>query len=309
MVTLRTSGNITLNVLEAGHEEPDRPLAVLLHGFPDTALLSWHGQIDRLVSEGYRVIAPDMRGYNTSDKPAAVSAYDLKYLTQDVRSLIVEYAQKDSAAVVIGHDWGGIVASTFAVQSPQLVERLVLLNIAHSDAMLEAMYTSPAQLLKSWYIFFFQLPSAPEHKLRSGNYSGAIGSYASMARRGVMGRPVLERLREACMKPRALTSMINYYRQMIRGSLAMKDPMLSPEERKRGLTKKGDKRLRVPTLVVFGKEDHYVSWQSGKQTVDKFVHPTALGRSKFVLIDDAEHWVMHDAPERVSDEIIRFLSE
>lgn len=306
-MTLHTAGNITLNVLESG-VDPSRPLAVLLHGFPDTALLSWHRQIGYLASKGYHVIAPDMRGYNTSDKPVPVSAYDLDHLTQDIRALIVEYAGRSSAAVVVGHDWGGMVASTLAVHYPELVERLVLMDIAHGPAAVQHMSENPSQLLKSWYIFFFQIPALPEHKFRGGNYSGIISSYAPMAKRGVFGRPVLERLREACSQPRALTSMINYYRQMVRGALAMKDPMVSPEERQQGITQKQDARLRMPTLIIFGKDDAFVEWASGKLTFDHYIHPSVKSQSKFVLIDNAEHWVMHDAPERVNEEIHSFLS-
>src|SRR5215203_1684309 len=143
------------------------PLVLLLHGFPEF-WYSWRAQIPALVAAGYRVIAPDMRGYNLSEKPAGVRSYMLDTLCDDVLALI--HHAGEERATVVGHDWGGAVAWNVPMRHPRAVERLIVLNAPHPGAFLRELRT-PAQIAKSWYMFFFQLPWLPELSLRAGGFA------------------------------------------------------------------------------------------------------------------------------------------
>src|SRR3954447_14356517 len=147
------TNRISLNVAEAGPETG--PLVILLHGFPEF-WYGWRHQIGPLADAGFRVLAPDQRGYDASEKPAPVSAYALDTLANDVAGLIE--AKGRPRAAVVGHDWGGIVAWWVAVRRPELLERLAVLNAPHPIAFRRYLRSSPRQLLKSWYAFYFQLP-------------------------------------------------------------------------------------------------------------------------------------------------------
>ena len=148
-----TSGCITS---KAG----DGPLVVLLHGFPEF-WYGWRLQIEPLAAAGFRVVAPDMRGYNLSSKPEGVTAYDTGQLTDDIRGLIHERGAE--SAMLAGHDWGGSVAWATAMNHPEVVDRLAILNAAHPRKLSQGLH-HPGQLRKSWYFFFFDLPDLPESR-------------------------------------------------------------------------------------------------------------------------------------------------
>src|SRR5205814_3804374 len=143
-----------LNVIESG----SGPLVVLLHGFPEF-WYSWRKQIPALAEAGFHVVAPDMRGYNLSDKPHGVGAYRTHILARDVATLIARYGAQ--RAHVVGHDWGAVIAWTFAMAYPDGLDRLAVLNVPHPIVSIRAL-RSLAQLRRSWYVFFFQLPYLPE---------------------------------------------------------------------------------------------------------------------------------------------------
>jgi pimeloyl-ACP methyl ester carboxylesterase len=147
-------GGLRLHCVEAGAG----PLVVLLHGFPEF-WYAWRHQIPALAAVGFRVVALDLRGYNTSDKPARVRDYRPRVLAQEVADLIV--ALSAGSAAVAGHDWGGGLAWLLAMQHPKRVERLVVLNAPHPVRFLKGL-GSPRQLRRSWYVLAFQLPWLPE---------------------------------------------------------------------------------------------------------------------------------------------------
>ncbi len=154
--TVDTNG-VRLHVVQVGPETG--PLVLLLHGFPEF-WYGWKAQIDGLAEAGYRVWAPDQRGYNLSDKPEGVAAYQLDTLVADVVGLIDAAGQQK--AIIVGHDWGGIVSWWLAASHPERVERLVILNVPHPAVTRKFIRQYPGQLLRSWYIAFFQLPILPE---------------------------------------------------------------------------------------------------------------------------------------------------
>jgi pimeloyl-ACP methyl ester carboxylesterase len=151
-------GDVQLHYVEAG----DGPLVVLLHGFPEF-WYGWRQQIAPLVDAGFRVVAPDLRGYNLSSRPDGFSDYTADKLAGDIRGLI--RALGVESAMVVGHDWGGTVAWTLAASHPEVVDRLVILNAAHPRLLNEGL-RDPRQLLRTWYFFYFQFPRLPERRAR-----------------------------------------------------------------------------------------------------------------------------------------------
>ena len=146
-------GDVRLHYVEAG----EGPLVVLLHGFPEF-WYAWREQIEPLVAAGFRVVAPDTRGYNLSSKPDGVHAYDIDLLADDIRGLIHERGAQ--TALLVGHDWGGSIAWAVAMNHPEVVDRLAILNAAHPRKLSQGLH-HPGQLRKSWYFFFFDLPVLP----------------------------------------------------------------------------------------------------------------------------------------------------
>ncbi|WP_437312136.1 alpha/beta fold hydrolase [Sorangium sp. So ce388] len=274
-------GGVRLHYVEAG----EGPLVVLLHGFPEL-WYSWRHQIPALVEAGYRVIAPDMRGYNLSDKPAGVAAYAIDELTADVAALI-QAAGAERAAAVVGHDWGGGVAWAFAMRYPALLERLAILNCPH-PARLLAGFRTARQLRKSWYMFFFQLPKVPELLAQRNDYALFRASVQEDPRRpGAVTDEDLARYLEAWSRPGALTATINYYRAAFRPS-SMRDLGKSP-------------RIDTPVLVIWGEHDRYLGSELAAPD------PELVPNARVTRIPDASHFVHYDRPERVNQLLLEFL--
>src|SRR5580693_2542748 len=151
------NGEVSLHVVAAGPKVG--PVVVLLHGFPEF-WYGWHRQIDPLAAAGFRVIVPDQRGYNLTSKPAGVAAYALTELVSDVIAIADQLGQKK--IFLAGHDWGAAVAWSAALLHPQRIAKLVVVNVPHPSVMRRFMMKRLRQMLRSWYIFFFQLPYFPE---------------------------------------------------------------------------------------------------------------------------------------------------
>ena len=278
---------INLHWVEAG----SGPLVILLHGFPEF-WYSWRNQIPALVEAGYRVVAPDTRGYNDSDKPAGYDNYLGKPLSEDVVGLIA--ACDEETATVVGHDWGGVTAWTLAIHHPELLDKLVILNAPHPGVFLRAI-RNPAQMLRSSYVAMFQTPVLPEIALRANNFA-----LLRLALRGGSQKSTafsdedLERYCEAFAKPGALTAMLAYYRAMGR--------RIIPAARQTGaVSGDADRRtVTVPTLVIWGRHDPVL----GENIADPGDY---VPNRRVELIDDAAHFVQSDAPERVNELLIDFL--
>jgi len=167
---VRLPSGICLHVANAG--PTDGPLVVLLHGFPEF-WYGWRHQIAILAEAGLRVVAPDQRGYNLSDKPAGIAAYRLDTLAEDIVGLAAALGGERFA--VVGHDWGGVVAWHLAARFPERVTRAAILNAPHPATLRSYARRRPGQLLKSWYVGFFQLPRLPELALRASGFWGCAG--------------------------------------------------------------------------------------------------------------------------------------
>jgi pimeloyl-ACP methyl ester carboxylesterase len=272
------AGEISLHVVEAG--PADGPAVLLLHGFPEF-WWGWRHQIGPLAAAGFRVIVPDGRGYNLSDKPAGVDAYRLDRLGGDVLRLADALGLERFG--LVGHDWGGIVAWWAAARHPDRIRRLAILNAPHPDTALGVARADPKQLLRSWYIGLFQLPGLSEALLAARDYRALSELVARNARRGSVTADDLARYREAWSQPGALTGSLNWYRALVR----------------RPAGRAG--RVRVPTLILWGQRDAALSP----------LFPDASAR----LCDEAEirrferatHWVQHEEPEAVNAALIEHL--
>jgi epoxide hydrolase 4 len=262
-------------------------LALCLHGFPEHAY-SWRHQMPMLARLGYRVWAPNLRGYGNTDSPQEVSAYKTRTLVEDVAALIKAANAKET--VLLAHDWGGALAWSLAMQQPQLIDRLIVLNLPHPACFAREL-RKPAQLMKSWYIFFFQLPWLPEFMLgrrRARATSGIIrGSSRNPAR---FPDEALEVYRANAARPGGLTAMINWYRAMFRGG---------------GFRRFGSGRIpiiQIPTLFLWGDADSALSFRTTVDT-EKYV-----ANLTFRVFPGVSHWIQQEAPEAVNEMIADWLT-
>jgi pimeloyl-ACP methyl ester carboxylesterase len=273
-------GGLRLHCVEAG----TGPLVVLLHGFPEF-WYAWRHQIPALADAGYRVVAPDLRGYNTSDKPSRVRDYRPRVLVQDVADLIV--ALGAGSAAVAGHDWGGGLAWLLAMQHPKRVERLVLLNAPHRVRFLKGL-RSPRQLRRSWYILAFQLPWLPERLVAARDFQALRWIFRHQPTRpGAFTAQDIDRYVAAAAQPGALRAAINYYRAAFRAN---------PLAQAHGL-----RRVDIPTLIIWGDQDRSLGRELAEP--DRAWVPDV----RVERIAEASHWVQADDPERVNQLMVDFL--
>ena len=278
---IETNG-VSLNVVQAGKR--DGRVALLLHGFPE-GWMGWRKQIDALVAAGYRVWIPDQRGYSTSDKPPGIAAYALDVLVEDIRGFI-EGATREPV-YLLGHDWGGAVAWRLANCHPHLVERLVVVNCAHYAVMEQQLRSNFRQLLRSWYMFFYQLPRLPEYVLARRDYRAFVKSLCSRIRPGSFTEQDIETYRQAWKQPGTLTAMLNWYRAMMRVPLkAVETP-----------------RIKVPTLLIWGAKDPYLGREMAQPSID------LCDNGHLVFVEEAGHWVLHEEPRRVNELVLEFFSK
>ena len=261
------------------------PLLILLHGFPEF-WYSWRYQIPALAKH-FTVVAPDMRGYNESDKPSGVAHYHIDRLTGDVQGLIRAFHEE--RAVIVGHDWGGGVAWSFAANYPHLTERLVVLNCPHPGAFQKALQENRQQLRRSWYIFYFQLPWLPELGLRLFRRRFIAQAFRGMAvRKEAFPDEELHKYAEAVATPGSARAAINYYRAAFRHRLRHGAIHL-PE-------------ISRPTLLIWGEEDTAL----GKElTYD--MDGYFSDRFEIKYIPKCSHWVQQEQPELVNRYLLEFL--
>ena len=257
--------------------EGDR-LAICLHGFPELHY-SWRYQIPLLVSMGYRVWAPNMRGYGATSRPTGVRKYALDHLTQDVAALIDASGAKE--VTLIAHDWGAVVAWNFAIMKLRPLKRLVIMNVPHPMVGRREI-GHWRQFKKSWYILFFQIPWLPEKLLGRGGEGEAIGQIfkKSSCNPEKFGPEVQAIYSAAAARPGALNAMVNYYRALLRH---------------RDSVDLGDFHIEIPTLMVWGEEDVALNINCTVGT-EEWVPNITLRR-----LPNVSHWVQQDAPERVNE--------
>ena len=276
---LQTNG-ISLHAVEAG--PADGPLVILLHGFPEF-WYGWRHQIEALANAGYRVLAPDQRGYNLSDKPKGIGAYNLDALAADVAGLID--AAGRARACLVGHDWGGAVAWWTAIKYPQRLEKLAILNAPHPKVMRWNLLHNRAQRRKSWYMFMFQMPLLPEWRMRRANWEIGQRALQGTSRPGTFSEADLALYREAWSQPGAAKAMINWYRASLRSR---------PQ-------RVASSRVTAPALIIWGTRDKFLGRELAEQSV------ALCDNGKLVWVEGASHWVQHEEPARVNELLLKFF--
>lgn len=258
------------------------PLMLFLHGFPEF-WYSWRHQIPEFARD-HKVVALDLRGYNDSEKPDSLAAYRLPVLVEDIRGVIQGLGY--DRCTLIGHDWGGIIAWSFAYAHPGLLERLIILNVPH-PAKLSAGMMMPQQLLKSSYIFFFQLPLLPEAVLQWNDYGAIAAAIKGTAtNKAAFSEVDLDAYKTAASKRGALTAALNYYRNLLQDGLGRRDwPILT-----------------VPTLMIWGEKDTALGVELTYGT-EEFVEDLRI-----CYIPDSGHWVQQEQPQQVNTYIREFLA-
>jgi pimeloyl-ACP methyl ester carboxylesterase len=275
------AGGTELHTALAGPE--DGPLVVLLHGFPEF-WYGWRRQIEPLAAAGLRVAAPDQRGYNLSAKPRGIEAYALDRLADDVLALAEAVGRRRFA--VVGHDWGGVVAWHLAAREPERIERAAVLNAPRPAVMPRYARAHPSQMLRSWYVAWFQVPTLPERLMAANDFASLGDAMTRSSRPGTFTTEDLARYRAAWRQPGALTAMVNWYRAVrVR-------PATPPPE-----------RVRVPVRVIWGDRDRFL--ESGLVEASL----AACDRGEAFHLPEATHWVQHEEPERVNRLLTEFLRD
>ncbi len=277
------TNRIRLHYVTQGEGE----LVVLLHGFPEF-WYSWRFQIP-VLARYFKVVVPDLRGYNDSDKPA--NGYDLDTLTADVRGLIesLGYAR----AHVVGHDWGGAIPWNLAQKFPQYLNRLAILNAAPAQRLLQEMVSNFDQLRRSWYVLAFQVPGIPEWLIQQNLKEFVKNIFQGQAvRKGAFTSENTEIYQRALAKPGALSAALNYYRQMMSPWHWAQEFGHAPNP------------ITAPTLVLWGEEDALLS-QNLTRDLDQLIRAPY----ELKLIPHCGHWVQQEAPQTVNRELITFLRQ
>ncbi|MDR3472825.1 MAG: alpha/beta fold hydrolase [Devosia sp.] len=277
------ANGLTFAADEAGEGDD---VALLLHGFPESRR-SWRAQLPALAALGWRAVAVDMRGYGGSSRPKARAAYRMDALTADVAGLFDALGAR--RRLLIGHDWGGVVAWAFAVGRMRPLDGLVILNAPHPGAYLAHLRRSPGQALKSWYVLFFQLPWLPEALTTAAGARAVRRAFAATAARPEVFPPaLLDHYAEAARAPGAMTAMINYYRANAAGLGQWSGARAPP--------------ITTPTLVIWGQQDPFLDAalaDPGRERVgDLTVEPIA----------GAAHWVQQEAPEAVNRALAAWMA-
>jgi pimeloyl-ACP methyl ester carboxylesterase len=301
---IATSG-VTIHVVRGGQGPP----VLLLHGYPQTHAM-WH-RVAPVLAREFTVVAPDLRGYGESDKPAGVKAYDLTELVADVAGLVAAFGARD--AVVVAHDWGGGIAWQLATYHPALVKRLVVMNCPHLALFERVVRSHPRQALKSWYMLFFQIPWLPETLLGLG-HAWAVGNAIRQAavQKSAITDDDLRVLRDAASRPGALRSAINYYRAVFRSDdvtanlpvplrrFLYGDRAVPPARREL----EDWPKITAPTMVIWGEQDIAL-----EKALTYGMAPLFATPPRMEYIPDAGHWVQQEKPDEVNRLLLDFLGD
>ncbi|WKZ47154.1 MAG: alpha/beta hydrolase [Anaerolineales bacterium] len=276
---INTNG-VRLHIVQAG---PKSGIPViLLHGFPEF-WYGWRKQIPALVDAGCRVIVPDQRGYNLSDKPKDKKDYGVVTLVDDVLGLIkaLDYEKVN----LVGHDWGGGIAWLLAMTHPEKLHKLAILNSPHPAVYLKSLKRDPGQIRRSWYWLFFQLPRLAEKILSANDFRELIRALRNSAKKNTFTDEEIAKYKEAWSQPGALTSMLNWY------CAAFQFPPKMP----------GDMRVTVRTLMMWGMKDVALTHRLARPSMDY------CDDRNLILFPESTHWVHLDAADEVNHYLIDFL--
>jgi pimeloyl-ACP methyl ester carboxylesterase len=283
---LQLASGLNMRVARAGAGER---MLVMLHGFPES-WYSWRHQL-REFAPGFDCVAPEMRGYGETDAPRGIKNYRVEKLVGDVAGLIEALGHKQ--ATVIGHDWGGAVAWATALIRPDVVERLCVMNCPHPARFRENIRANPRQMLRSWYMLFFQIPLLADTLLWARHSALVARMIRSSAyHKAAFTEEDFAHFRETFRKPYSATAAINYYRALMRRDFFGAPPT------DHWLTRK----IAAPTLLIWGEHDVAL----GKE-LTYGMEALFTGRFTIKYIADAGHWVQQERPEQVNQYLHEFL--
>jgi pimeloyl-ACP methyl ester carboxylesterase len=277
--TIKTNG-IRLHVVQAG---PKSGVPVLLlHGFPEF-WYGWRKQIPAFAAAGCRVIVPDQRGYNQSDKPPGIKSYRIEELINDTLGLIdaLEYEKVN----LVGHDWGALVAWTLATRHPERLHRLGVINVPHPAVMWRFLRRDFEQMRRSLYAFFFQFPWLPETIMHLGNWGVAANGMRRSGKQNAFSEEDTEKYKEAWSQPGAMTAMLNWYRAAARYQPEFTD----------------DIKVKIRTLILWGVQDLALSRRMARPSLDY------CEDGNLIFFPDATHWVQHEEPEEVNRLLLNLI--
>jgi pimeloyl-ACP methyl ester carboxylesterase len=260
------------------------PLVLLLHGFPQCSYEYRH-LVPALARAGYRAVAPDLRGFGDTSRPARIEDYALRTLGDDVAALVDALGERN--AHVLGHEWGGIVAAEAALSHPEKVDRLILVNGPPAITLGRAIHHSWRQRIRSWYVLVYRIPRLPEWLLTARH--GWVMSLLLSDR--AFSAEDLAAYRDAICKPRAAWAGLAYFRSIAH---TIKDDA----NRLRG------KRISSPTLVLWGERDRTLRRDLALRLDGQFTNPP-----RKVFFPDVGHWVIEARPDEVARTVIEFLRE
>ncbi len=275
-ITSYSNDGFTFDVLDSGPIGGE--IIVCLHGFPQPAS-SWDLVAERLVADGYRVIAPTQRGYSLGARPRERRAYTTDKLAGDIAALVD--ALDTTQVHIVGHDWGGAVAWAFGALFPERTATLTAVSTPHPGAMQQS-FTHSSQGLKSWYMGFFQLPKVPEFVLGPKNTKRVVDGLTKDGLRPEAAQACADLLAD----PATARGMVNWYRAL---PFSLKKPIGT---------------ITVPTLYVWSDGDHYLGRYAAQHT-EAFVS----GPYRFVEITGGSHWIPDEHPERLANAIIAQAAE
>ena len=268
------------------------PLVLLLHGFPEMSY-AWRRQMGPLAAAGFRVVAPDQRGYGWSSKPQGRAAYTLDLLAADMVALA--QALGHERASVVGHDWGGLVAWTLATRHSAFCERVAILNAPHPATLLPEMLSRPVQVLKSAYIGLFQLPWLPETLLAAHDHRLLEKTLTEHSREGTFSAAELAVYHQAWAMPGALTAMLDWYR-------ALTLPRAPPSSRAAASeTPPVTVPVTMPVRVIWGDRDRALNASLAERAMAHCL------QGEVIHLEHAGHWLHHEEPERVNALLLQFL--
>lgn len=278
--TFINTNGIRLHTIMAGPQSG--PPFILLHGFPEF-WRSWERQLPALVEAGCRVIIPDQRGYNLSDKPKGIGSYHIDELTNDILGLIdaLDYEKVN----LVGHDWGGIVGWVLASRQPKRVHRLGILNAPHPLVIRRFLRRDLEQMRRSLYALFFQLPWLPEKLLSANDWRGAVYALRGSGKIHAFTSEDIKKYKEAWSQPCAMTSMLNWYRAAARYFWQF------PKEMK----------ISVPALVMWGMKDAALNYRLARPSLEH------CAEGKLLYFPEATHWLQREEAEEVNSQLLDFV--
>ncbi len=272
---------LTFAIDEAG-DGPD--IALCLHGFPENRY-SWRHQLPFLAGLGWHAVAPDLRGYGGTTRPADRQAYRMPHLVSDVAAIFDALGAR--RRLLVAHDWGALIAWQFAIAQTRKLDGLIVMNVPHPAVFRRVWRRSPRQVARSWYVLFFQLPVLPELMLGAAGARAVGRAFSAMAvDKAAFPEDVLAHYRDSAGKPGALTAMINYYRANL---VFLASRAATPV-------------VRTPTLMVWGEQDTALGLEL-TEGYGRYVDDFTLRR-----LPGVSHWVQQEAPGRVNAAMGDWLS-